>query len=553
MLSKLHIKNYALIDNLDISFDQGLNMITGETGAGKSILMGALGLILGNRAEGKQFFDDSRKCVVEGYFDVGSYRLQDFFAAHDLDYDQETIIRRELSIDGKSRAFVNDSPVNLNVLKSLGEKLVDIHSQHATLQVNTTEFQLLVLDSLAQNAAILDDFRASLKVLRRLEKRLVELNDEIQKANAEQDYNQFLFDELHTVNVQPGEIAALESEQQQLEHAEEIKRSLLAANFSLVDNEYNALEMLKEAVQQLRNASKYLSQVDGLAERLESAHIEIKDISDDIAQLESGVGLDEKRLDEINTRLSNIYTLLKKHRMDSEEELINLKATLEDKLQMALQQDEILDKLTKEYDQQKERTLVLADQLHESRKTVVPHIEDDVEKTLTHVGMGNAQLKINLVKEDFSKINGSGLDSVQFLFSANKGQALQPIHKVASGGELSRVMLAIKSLVAKSSALPTIIFDEIDTGISGEVALRVGEVMADLSTNMQVIAISHLPQIASRGQAHFKVYKEDKDDKTRSNILLLNEEERVLEIAQMLSGANPGEAALQHAKELLGG
>lgn len=552
MLSKLLIKNYALIDNLDISFDNGLNMITGETGAGKSILMGALGLILGNRAEGKQFFDDTKKCVVEGYFEVEDYQLQNFFADNDLDYEKETIIRRELSVDGKSRAFVNDSPVTLAVLKLLGEKLVDIHSQHATLQVNTEEFQLFVLDSLAGNAKVLATFRAELKTLRLMEKQLASLQEEIHKANAEQDYNQFLFDELNNINVQEGEVVVLETEQQQLEHAEEIKRSLLAANYALADGEYQALTMLKEAVQQLRTAAKYLPNVEELAVRLESAHIEIKDISDEINQQEGMVILDEQQLDAVNIRLSNIYTLLKKHRLDSEEQLIALKAGLEEKLEVALHQDELLEKMTAEYDVQKQKVLALAERLHESRKKIAPQVESSVQETLTHVGMPHAQFHIELNKGDFSRINSLGLDTVQFFFSANKGQALQPIHKVASGGELSRVMLAIKSLIAKSSALPTIIFDEIDTGISGEVALRVGEVMADLAQHMQVIAISHLPQIASKGNSHFRVYKEDKGDKTRSNIQLLNREERIVEIAQMLSGAQPGEAALQHARELLG-
>lgn len=527
-------------------------MITGETGAGKSILMGGLGLILGNRAEGKQFFDERKKCVVEGYFDIETYELEAFFAQHDLEYDKETIIRRELSVDGKSRAFVNDSPVTLAVLKSLGERLVDIHSQHATLQINTQEFQLFVLDSLADNAVRLQEFRTELKALRRLEKELTDLKEAISKANAEQDYNQFLFDELSALRVQPAEVALLENEQQQLEHAEEIKRSLVASNYALSDQEYNALALLKDAIQQLRSAETYLPNVSELTARMDSAYIEIKDISDEIAVLEGGISLNEERLDEVNTRLSTIYTLLKKHRLETEDELLALQNSLEEKLQIASQQDEILEAKESVYEKQQQTVLSLAQALHERRQAVVSKVEKTVQNVLAHVGMPNAELKIQLTLGDLVNIGSSGLDTVQFLFSANKGQALQPIHRVASGGELSRVMLAIKSLVAQSSALPTIIFDEIDTGISGEVALRVGEVMRDLSQNMQVIAISHLPQIASKGNTHFKVYKEDQAHKTRSNITLLNEQDRVLELAQMLSGANPGEAALQHARELLG-
>lgn len=551
MLSRLLIKNYALIDNLDISFDKGLNIITGETGAGKSILMGALGLILGNRAEGKQFFDDDKKCMIEGYFAISSYDLKEFFTENDLEYDDETIIRREISVDGKSRAFVNDSPVNLAILKALGERLIDIHSQHATLQINTEEFQLFVLDALAGNEDVLKQFRQELQQLRKITKRLRDLKEESRTANAELDYNQFLFDELEKMNVQDGEVKQLEEEQSQLENAEEIKRALLASNFLLSDGEPNVLSLLKESVQQIQQASRYFTDAEELANRLQSAYIEIKDVSLEIAGQEGAVILDEQRLDEVNTRLSEVYSLMKKHRIDSEAELIQLQNELEEKLQVALNHDEMLAKLEDEKIQQENLVQNLGTQLHINRNATIEQVEKAVADALSHVGMANARLNISLTQVSLDKASAKGMDAVQFLFSANKGQSLQPIHKVASGGELSRVMLAIKSLVAQKSALPTIIFDEIDTGISGEVALRVGEVMHDLAENMQVLAITHLPQIASKGTSHFKVYKEDKNDKTRSNIVLLNTEERILEIAQMLSGANPGEAALAHAKNLL--
>lgn len=551
MLARLLIKNYALIDNLDISFDKGLNMITGETGAGKSILMGALGLILGNRAEGKSFFDESKKCVIEGYFDIENYDLSTFFEENDLDYEKETIIRREITVDGKSRAFVNDSPVNLTVLRSLGERLIDIHSQHATLQINTEEFQLFVLDSISNNESHLESFRNSLKQLRKIDKQLKELKEELSAANAELDYNQFLFDELEKVDVKEGEVKLLEDEQQQLENAEDIKRNLSSANYILQDGEQNVISLLKESVQQVQSASRYLSNAESLAERLQSSYIEIKDVANEIADQEGSLNVDERRLDEVNSRLSDIYNLLKKHRVASEDELIVLKNELENKLQKALNQDEIIEKLEKERKDSEENVLQLAAIISTNRSAVVKQVETEVRQVLSHVGMPNGQMKVELKPLDIAKVTNRGLDAVQFMFSANKGQGLQPIHKVASGGELSRVMLAIKSLVAKSSSLPTIIFDEIDTGISGEVALRVGEVMDDLSQNMQVIAISHLPQIASKGHSHFKVFKLDRGDKTQSNIQLLSNEERVLEIAQMLSGANPGDAAMQHAKELL--
>lgn len=551
MLSRLLIKNYALIDNLDISFDKGLNIITGETGAGKSILMGALGLILGNRVEGKHFFNDDKKCVIEGYFAITSYGLKDFFAENDLEYDDETIIRREISLDGKSRAFVNDSPVNLSVLKSLGERLIDIHSQHATLQINTEEFQLFVLDAIAGNDDLLVQFRNELQKLRKINKKLSDLKEESRTAHAELDYNQFLFDELEKLNVQEGEVKQLEEEQSQLENAEEIKRALLASNFLLSEGEQNALSLLKESVQNIQQASRYFTDAEELANRLESAYIEIKDVSLEIASQERALHLDEERLAEVNMRLSELYSLMKKHRVDSEIELIQLRNELEEKLQVALNHDEILSQLEAEKANQESIVQNLGEQLHKNRNSVKEQVEKSVEETLAHVGMSNARLNISLTKLSLEKVSPKGMDTVQFLFSANKGQALQPIHKVASGGELSRVMLAIKSLVAQNSSLPTIIFDEIDTGISGEVALRVGEVMQRLANHMQVLAITHLPQIASKGIAHFKVYKEDTDYKTRSNITLLNTEERVIEIAQMLSGAEPGEAALLHAKNLL--
>lgn len=552
MLSRLLIKNYALIDNLDISFDKGLNIITGETGAGKSILMGALGLVLGNRAEGKQFFNEEKKCVIEGYFSISSYDLKGFFEENDLEYDDETIIRRELSVDGKSRAFVNDSPVNLTILKALGEKLIDIHSQHATLQINTEEFQLLVLDALAEQEDLLTTYRKELNILRQTERRLKTLKEESRAARAELDYNQFLFEELERLDIKEGEVQSLEEEQQQLENAEEIKRSLVSSSFLLSEGEQNVLSMLKESVQQIQQAARYFSGAEELAQRLQSTYIEIKDIASEIAQQEEAVMLDQQRLDEVSARLSELYSVMKKHRVDSEGELLQIRDDLEQKLQAVLNHDDIMAELEKQLTEQKDKVMTLAKQIHDNRKAVVPQVVDFVQQTLTTVGMPNARLSISLDFQNMEKASPRGLDTVQFLFSANKGQTLQPIHKVASGGELSRVMLAIKSLVAQNSSLPTIIFDEIDTGISGEVALRVGEVMQRLAHNMQVIAITHLPQIASKGTSHFKVYKEDKDDKTRSNIVLLKPEERVLEIAQMLSGVNPGEAALAHAKTLLG-
>ncbi|QQT26636.1 DNA repair protein RecN [Sphingobacterium spiritivorum] len=553
MLSRLYIRNYALIDTLDISFDKGLNIITGETGAGKSIIMGALSLILGSRIEGKYFFNQDQKCIIEGYFNIGAYHLQSFFDEHDMDYETETIIRREISVDGKSRAFINDSPVNLTLLKSLGEQLIDVHSQHATLQINTEAFQLLVIDSIAGNAELKVAFEKTFKEYRATRKKLEELKGAIKNANAELDYHQFLFDELEQANLQEGEQTRLEEEQQQLENAEEIKRGLLSAVNYLTEQEANAVSLIKDALVQLQHIEKYMPASEDLFTRLQSTHIELKDIVNEIEGLEQTVVLDESRLDSVNDRLNIIYTLQKKHRVEEVGELIALRNDLESKIISASSQEELLITLEKQLTSVMQALKDLAGQLSASRKDVLPQIQDHVAAVLTEVGMPHARLYIDLQSLDETQFKESGQDSVQFLFSANKGQELQPIHKVASGGELSRVMLAIKSLIARSTALPTIIFDEIDTGISGEVALKVGEIMQRLASHMQVLAITHLPQIASKGKSHFKVYKEDKEDKTQSNIVLLNHQERVVEVAQMLSGANPGEAAIKHATELIEG
>ena len=549
MLSKLQIKNYALIDALDIEFDRKLNIITGETGAGKSIIMGALGLILGNRAESKHFFDESSKCIIEGHFEVAQYDLSDLFSQLDLDYEDTTIIRRELHADGKSRAFVNDTPVTLQTLKTLGERLIDIHSQHATLQINTESFQLLVLDTVAQQQALLNEYKSTYQSYKKSIASLEALEEELAKSRAEYDFNQFVFNELEQANLQADEQGTLEAEQNQLENAEEIKRHFHGAASLMQSEEVNVLDGLKSVLSFVQNGAKYLPSAEALQERLQSALIELKDIAAELEQVADGVTMDEERLNIVNDRLSVLYSLQKKHRVETIQDLLQLQEDLEQKLQASDSQEEQIEVLKENIEKLRSNLTQLADQITANRTKVKQTIEQEVQDVLAKVGMPNAQLQIELKKkEDFKS---TGQDEVAFLFSANKGQTLQPIHKVASGGELSRVMLAIKSLVAKSSSLPTIIFDEIDTGISGEVALRVGEIMEQLAEHMQVISITHLPQIASQGTAHFKVYKEDLGEKTKSNIVLLKKEDRVLEIAQMLSGANPEATAIKHAEEML--
>nr|WP_288812666.1 DNA repair protein RecN [uncultured Sphingobacterium sp.] len=553
MLDTLHIKNYALINELEIQFDKGLNMITGETGAGKSIIMGALSLILGNRAEGKHFFDPSKKCVIEGEFNIGAYQINSFFEQNDLDYANHTIIRREITPDGKSRAFVNDSPVTLAILKQLGEQLIDVHSQHATLQINTEEFQFLVVDSVAGSFSLKQSYKESYSAYKKAKRELEELKEMVKKAAIELDYFQFQFDELDGAKLVVEEQEALEQQQRQLENAEDIKRALNAASQLLENEDTAVLTQLKDVMTQVEGISSFLPESVDLAARVKSTLIELKDVAAELVSLEEDTQLDEGTLLEINERLSLLYSLQKKHHVDSVEDLIQLRDDLEAKILAINSSDEQLERLEAEVVQKLEIALHNAKELSHARRSVLDTIANDVQKTLLNVGMPNAVLQIVLEPLKEGEMRESGIDTIQFLFSANKGQALQSIHRVASGGELSRVMLAIKSLVAKTSALPTIVFDEIDTGISGEVALRVGEVMENLAQNMQVIAISHLPQIASKGAAHFKVYKEDKADRTISNIVRLDQTGRVKEIAQMLSGANPTDAALEHAELLLKG
>ncbi|HWK56478.1 MAG TPA: DNA repair protein RecN [Parapedobacter sp.] len=552
MLSRLSIRNYALIDSLDIHFDKGLNILTGETGAGKSIIMGGLSLILGQRVESRYFFNQQKKCVIEGYFDVSAYHLHEFFAEQDLDYEQETIIRREVSVDGKSRAFVNDTPVTLHVLKALTEKLIDIHSQHATLQLNTESFQLLILDSVAQNQSLREQYASVYRAYRSGSAKLAGLKDEAARARAEADYHQFLYDELAAANLESGEQLQLEAEQQQLEHAEEIKRSLLGVAGALQEEEVNVIALLNAGLQQLQQAERHMPALSSQVERLQSSLIELKDLADEVSRTEQDVSLDEERLILVTDRLSQLYALQQKHRVEDGDALIVLREELAAKL-AGLSADEVaIEHLEAEVKKLWAELLELATALSQSRQSVAPLVEGEIGSVLNEVGMPHSRLHIEIVQTAEAEIKDSGRDRVDFRFTANRGQDPQPISKVASGGELSRLMLAIKSLIAKTSSLPTIIFDEIDTGISGEVALKVADIMERLATRMQVIAITHLPQIAAKGTTHFKVYKAELAEKTATHIAQLQPQDRVFELAQMLGGANPGEIAMKHAAELLG-
>lgn len=560
MLQKLTINNYALIDNLEISFGKGLNILTGETGAGKSIILGALSLILGQRAESRYFFNQQKKCVIEGLFKIDGFHLKSFFEDNDLDYEAETVLRREISADGKSRAFVNDTPVNLTALKQLGEKLIDIHSQHATLEINDPEFQLLVVDSVAKHDDLLNNYQTKYKAYRKSVTRLNELIADSEKAKTDLDYFQFQFDELEKAALHPDEQELLEKELYALNNAEEIKRNLFGAYYLIQESEASALTQLKEAGQQLGHLEKFDTLIEELHQRLSSTIIELKDIATEIEAIEQRTQTNEARVDEINTRLSLIYNLQKKHRVNTNAELLAIQDDLSDKIQKVLFSDEAVEQLQKQLTADRAELEKLAAQLTANRIKAIPAIEKQVLATLAEMGMGNSALKIEHAplppkggaEKEGPALGATGADHIKFLFSANKGHALSEMSKVASGGELSRLMLSIKSLIAQYTALPTIIFDEIDTGVSGEVANKVGQIMEHLAENLQVITITHLPQIASKGQNHYFVYKDDSAATTYTRIKQLDQPERILEIAKMLSGDKPGESALQNARELLG-
>lgn len=550
MLQKLSIRNYALIDSLDIEFDKGLNIITGETGAGKSIILGALSLILGQRAESKYFFNQDKKCVIEGSFVLADENLKELFEEHDVDFFNESTLRREISIDGKSRSFINDTPVNLSILKQIGEKLIDIHSQHATQEINDADFQLLIVDSLANHKALLFDYRNGFKKLRQESNRLKKLVTDADEARSKQDYEQFLFNELEQANLKEHEQEELERELERLTHAESIKRALLTTTGLLSEIEPSALQLLKEAQIQLQSIEKFDPSINILYERLRSSIIEIKDIADETSGLEADTLHSAERLDIINQRLDSLYSLQQKHRVANNTELLALQQQLQNNLNQLLSSDENIEQLTKEIVQLKVELHKKASELSLNRKRAIKVVEEQTSDTLKRVGMPSA--KLVLAQQTLADLAKDGLDEINLLFTANAGQAPAPVNKVASGGELSRLMLAIKALLAKHTSLPTIIFDEIDTGISGETALKVGEVIAQLGENMQVLSITHLPQIAAKGESHYFVYKNEDGGKTTTGIRKLKQEERIGAIAEMLSGKNPGASAIENAKELLG-
>lgn len=550
MLKSLYIQNFALIDSLRIGFDPGFSVISGETGAGKSIILGALSLILGQRADVKQIKQDAERCVIEGVFDVSAYHLASFFEEMDWVYDgEECILRREIWSNGKSRAFVNDSPVYLNDLKGLGDRLIDIHSQHQNLSLNDNFFQLNVVDLLADTRKERADYGEAYAVYRASERALGDLREQSRKNREEEDYLRFQYSALEEMNLQPGEQAQLEEELEAVSHAEEIKTGLYAATALLSEEERSVESMLRTVADTLHNVQRFYPKLSELVSRVDSAFIELKDVREEIAGYFEEVEFDPGRRELLEERLSAIYDLQKKHSVTTVEELIALRDEMGRKLENIDSLDERLQALEKETGEKRETMMARAEMLSVKRKKAIPRIEKELVERLAYLRMPNVKFQCEFKTKEMP--DATGADTVQFLFSANKNVAPQPVSQIASGGEMSRLMLCIKSMIAGATSLPTIIFDEIDTGTSGEVADRVGAIMEEMGTRMQVIGITHLPQIASKGTAHFLVYKEDLGNIVTTKIKELTPEERIQEIARMLSGTEITEQAIENAKVML--
>lgn len=549
MLQSLRIQNFALIDETDIQFNNGLTVITGETGAGKSILLGALGLTLGNRFDVNALNNKEKKCIIEARFEISKYNLKLFFSENELDYDDVTTIRRELTAEGKSRTFINDTPVTLSVVKALSEQLVDIHSQHETILLKENYFQLELVDAFATTTALYADYKKNYIALQKLKKQLADFLEQELQAKKEFDYFQFQFAELEEANLKVGELQTLEEESETLENAEFIKATLLKASETINGGDENILTAIAQIKQGIQSVSKFGKQFSDLYERINSVSIELKDLNTDINSCEEDVIYDNVRLENVNAQLDKINKLLKKHHVKTEVELVEIKNTIEEKLQQFSSIELSIEKIQKQIVIQDNECFELAKTLSGKRKNAVSEIENNIKVLLSNLSMPNAQFKISI--SNLEQYNVNGLDKIEFLFSANKGQEFKEIGKTASGGELSRLMLCLKSLLAEKTLLPTIVFDEIDTGVSGDVADKIGNILEKMGKTLQVITITHLPQMASKGKNHLFVYKTDTKEKTISHIKLLNDVERVEEIAKMLSSGKPTEIALKNAKELL--
>ncbi len=550
MLQKLHIQNYAIIDEIDIDFSASLNIITGETGAGKSILMGALSLILGERADSATLMDKERKCMVEGFFKSnGRKEIKQFLKANELDIEEELTIRREIAVSGKSRAFINDTPVNLGQLKALSSLLVDLHQQFDTLELGDSDFQREVLDALAGNGNLLQDYATVYNQYSKAKKELQELQQQQATANTALDYNQFLFDELDEAGLKENELEELDAELKLLSNAENVKQQLGAIYFELKDSDLPIVQQLKSLSNKLNSLSQYHASIDELIKRLIGATAELKDIGDELEAIDESVLYSAERIQIVNDKISLGYKLLKKHNVQTTAELLSIKETLQQKLNDILNISESIIAKEKATEELLQKCTQQTGVISTNRNNAIKPFTEKVNALLAQVGMPNAQLKVQLQKV---ALHIDGADNIEFLFDANKSNRFEPLRKVASGGELSRIMLCIKSLVAKKLQLPTLIFDEIDTGISGEAAKQVGVIMKELAAGHQLLAITHQPQIAAKANAHYFVYKSTKGNKVNTAIRLLTNDERITAVAQMLSGEKPTAAALENAREMVG-
>ena len=551
MLKQLSIQNYAIIDAIDIRFPEGMNVVTGETGAGKSIIMGALGLILGDRADSSALVNKEKKCIVEGVFKAETKAVvEKFLKDNELDTDEELVLRREIGVNGKSRAFINDTPVNLEQLRELSSLLVDLHQQFDALQLGENEFQREVIDGLAGNKNIFGEYRVVYSEWKQIQQELDALKDQKQKFDKEADYNRFQFTELDEAGFRENELEETDAELKMLNNAEEIKSALSKVYFELKESESPVVNQLKVLSSQLQVYSSFHSQLPELVQRLQSAQLELQDIAGDLDSISDHINYSPEKIEQLNERLSLGYKLTKKHGVKTTNELLIIQKQLEEKLQAVLDIDDSIQQKEKELATTYKKAVELANEISEARKKQVRPLEEKVNKLLVQVGMPNAKIKVE-IKDEF-ELNSFGKNSIEFLFDANRSKQFLPVRKVASGGELSRLMLCIKSLVAQKLDMPTLIFDEIDTGISGEAARQVGIIMKELATNRQVICITHQPQIAGKANAHFFVYKEIVKDEVITNIRLLNKDERITAIAKMLSGEKPTAAAMENAREMVG-
>ena len=551
MLQSIHIQNYALIESLDIDFHSGFSVITGETGAGKSIILGAIGLLVGQRADIKAIKTGSNKCIVEARFNISSYQLEAFFEEHDLEYeDGECILRRELLASGKSRAFINDTPASLAQMKVLGEKLIDVHSQHQNLLLNHEDFQLGVIDILANDEEQLTAYKALYQDYKRTSRELAQLIEQAEKSRQDEDYISFQVNQLEEANLQSGEQEELEQEAETLSHAEDIKASLYKVDQLMASDDTTLLSVTKECMQALQGISRVFAPAQEWIDRLESCYIELKDLANDVSSAGEDVEFNPSRLEFVNDRLNLIYTLQQKHHVSSVDELIAIAKGLRTQLDAITSSDDRIQELTRQKEDLYNKVKASARLLTDMRTIAAQEIEKQMQAYLVPLGMPNVRFAVELTPR--KEPDATGMDYVNFLFSANKNGTLQQVASIASGGEIARVMLSLKAMIAGAVKLPTIIFDEIDTGVSGSIAEKMAFIMQDMGqADRQVISITHLPQIAARGAHHYKVYKEDTETGTNSHIRPLTHEERINEIANMLSGATLTEAALNNAKALL--